>query len=414
MNRTAVALLAAIESLVAAAIGLGIAIVPLTVLWAVKYNMTIGWSVFWRAACDLWLLGHGVDLHIALDTKTATALGLPGAAAPFTITIAALGCALLVVILGIRIGRRAALTDYPVTAAVAALVVYGIVAAMATLSAQASVVRPSVPQGVFIPVFVFAIGVVGGVVAGLVVEPPGAVTGIERSLRERIDALPEQARRAIGASLRGGVAAVALTLCAAAVLVAVALAVHFSAVVGLYERLQTGVVGGATLTLGQLAFLPNLVIWGAAWLVGPGFAIGAGSSVSPLGTQLGPIPSVPVLGALPHGSSAFGFLGILVPVLAGLAAALLVTVRDRGTSPAPMSIGNAVVSGIGIGIVAGFLLALGSWWSAGSIGPGRLAEAGPDLWRVGLFAAVETGIAAVVGMLAGSRFRDAGGVASDR
>ncbi len=458
MNRTAVALLAALESLIAAAIGLGIALVPLTVLWAAKYNMTVSWLVFWRAACDMWLLGHGVDLRVALDAKTATALGLPGAAAPFAITIAALGCALLVVVLGLRVGRRAAKTDYPLAGVVAALATYLIVATIVTLSAQATVVRPSVWQGILLPLFVFALGVIGGVVAGIVVDPQETSTGVEDTLRDRVADLPSEVRRGIIAALRGGMAATALTLGAAGILLALTLVVHFSSVVGIYERLQTGALGGAALTLAQLAFLPNLVIWTASWLIGPGFALGTGSGVSPIGTQLGPIPSVPVFGALPQGSPAFGFLGILVPVLAGLAAAILVSARERrseaaasfpstgttasssaspltssplassaassstsspvtsssraysrlASAPAPSrSIASLVLTGIGIGVVAGLLLGLAAWWSSGAIGPGRLVEAGPNPLLIGSLAAAETGIAAIVGMIVGSRSREA-------
>lgn len=403
MNRTAVALLAALESAIAAAIGLGIAVVPLTVLWAAKYGMSVSWGVFWRAACDLWLLGHGVDLRIALGAETTQALGLPGATAPFEVTIAALGCSLLVVLLGIRVGRRAARTPYPQAGVVAALAAYGLIALLVSVSAQNPVARPALWQGILLPIFVFAIGVIGGAVAGAILEPADTPTGLERSLRNGVSAIPEEVRDGIQAAVRGGAAATALTFAAAAVLLALALLVHFSAIVGLYQGLQTGVLGGAVLTLAQLAFLPNLVVWTASWLIGPGFAIGSGSSVSPLGTALGPIPGVPVLGALPHSSPALGFFGILVPVLAGLAAGLLVSLRQRRSSPVPPAIGTLVLTGIGIGVAAGILIGLAAWWSSGAIGPGRLAEAGPDPIVVGLVAAAETGVAGVVGMFAGGR-----------
>ncbi|MDQ1579348.1 MAG: hypothetical protein QOD05_123, partial [Microbacteriaceae bacterium] len=48
MNRTTVALLAALEALIVVAIGIGIALVPLTVLWAAQYHLAIDWLVFWR------------------------------------------------------------------------------------------------------------------------------------------------------------------------------------------------------------------------------------------------------------------------------------------------------------------------------------------------------------------------------
>ena len=103
MRRTTIALLAGLEASVAALIGLGIALVPLMLLWAVHFGLAVDATVFLRAAADVWLLGHGVDLIVQLDPVTAGGLGLPGAGDPFPITIAA---ARLRPRLGGRSGRR--------------------------------------------------------------------------------------------------------------------------------------------------------------------------------------------------------------------------------------------------------------------------------------------------------------------
>jgi hypothetical protein len=150
-------------------------------------------------------------------------------------------------------------------------------------------------------------------------------------------------------------------------------------------------------------FLPNLVIWAACWLIGPGFSIGAGSTVSPLSTTLGPIPSVPVLGALPQGDLAFAFVGLLVPLLAGfLVGALLswpLAARIRSAGRGTWILG----AGLGSGVVGGAILGLLAWASAGAIGPGRLQQAGPDPLMVGLLAALELGVSTVLGMVASRR-----------
>ena len=57
MNRTTVALLAALEALIVVAIGLAICLVPLTVLWASQYHLGADWFAFWRAGADIWLVG---------------------------------------------------------------------------------------------------------------------------------------------------------------------------------------------------------------------------------------------------------------------------------------------------------------------------------------------------------------------
>ena len=49
MRRTTIALLAALEASVAALIGLGIALVPLMLLWALHFGLAVDAVVFFRA-----------------------------------------------------------------------------------------------------------------------------------------------------------------------------------------------------------------------------------------------------------------------------------------------------------------------------------------------------------------------------
>ena len=144
------------------------------------------------------------------------------------------------------------------------------------------------------------------------------------------------------------------------------------------------------------------MLWAAAWLFGPGFAIGVGSSVSPVGTSLGPVPALPVFGALPTGEPTFGFLGLLVPVVAGfLAGAAVRPALARSLDRVgPLTVlGVGVAGGVVAGALAGFLAAA----SGGSAGPGRLAEVGPDPLVVALVAAAEFGVAITLGLAAASR-----------
>lgn len=416
MNRTTVALLAALEAVIVAAVGLGIALVPLTILWAAQYHLAVDWFIFWRAAGDIWLMGHGVNLTIALDSVTAATLGLPGAAVPFQITIAALGFAMFTAVFGVRTGLRASETAYRPTGVVTALAVFAALSAIVTLTSGSSLVHPSLWQGMLLPPFVYGIGIGIGIGAGLArrermrraaatdtapVPRPGRLAS---ALRMRLDALPLALRSGAAAAARGGTAATALIVAGAALVLTVLIVVDFGSVVGLYERLQSGALGGAALTIAQAAFIPNFVIWTVAWLIGPGFAIGTGSSVGPVATQLGPIPIVPLFGVLPPGTLALGFLGLLVPLLAGFLAALLLR-SHVNRSAAVHGPGWVFVTAVGVGCVAGIELGLLTWWSAGAIGPGRLHDVGPNPWMVGLLAAAEVAIAAGIGMLAGGRIR---------
>ena len=202
------------------------------------------------------------------------------------------------------------------------------------------------------------------------------------------------------AAAAGGVAAVAAIVAAASLLLAILLFANFPAIIRLYEGLQGGGGGGLILTAAQLSFMPNFVAWVVSWLIGPGFALGTGSSISPLGTQLGPVPSLPILGALPAGDLAYGFIGLAVPILAGVAAALFLRpklVLMLGGLPHTRWL---IVTAVGIGVVGGVLLGILAWASSGAAGPGRLIDVGPNPFAVGGWGALELTIAALIGMLA--------------
>ena len=390
MNRQLTALFAAFEALLVVAIGIAIPLVPLTLLWGIQYGLAIDWAVFWRAAVDIWLIGHGVDVALILDPAIAAALGLAGADAPVKVTIAALGFALLTVLLGARAGRRVAEAGHRFLGELVSLSVVALASLAVTFSVLHPLARPSLVQGTLLPTLVFALGLAIGVrrTRSEMDAPPGPIRGW-------LDRLPPRVLPALVTALRGGTAAAAAVLALAALLTTAAIAISYARIITLYESLHTEVLGGVAVTLGQLAFLPNLVIWTASWLVGPGFAIGTGSVVSPLGTQLGPIPAVPILGALPSGDSGFGFLGLLVPIVTGfLVGAVLGTRRHAALDRIAL-----IVGGIGTGIVGGVILGLLAGFSAGVAGPGRLATVGPDPWAVGAWAALEIGVSATLGIL---------------
>jgi hypothetical protein len=395
VTRRLTVLFAGLESLLVLAIGVAIPLVPLTIIWAAHFGFAPAWPVFWRAAVDVWLLGHGVDVIFTLDPLLAEALGLPAAADPVKVTIALLGFALLTMLLGARAGGRIAETGHRMLGGLTAVVVFGAASLGVTATVLHDAARPSLVQALILPAVIFGAGVAIGLLRA-------------RRARDRdplavwLDDRSPELRAATGAALRAGVAAVALTVAVAAVAVALLFVTRFPDMIGLYEALHTEVVGGVALTAGQLAILPNLVLWAVAWFVGPGFAIGAGSHVSPVGTALGPIPALPVFGALPTDDSAFGFAGVLVPVVAGFLAG--VAVRPA-LARALGYLGPVVVLGVvaGGGVVGGLLMGVLAAASGGAAGPGRLVEVGPDPVAVGLVAAAEFAVAIGIGLAAASR-----------
>lgn len=418
MNRQLTALFSALEALLVIAIGVAIPLVPLTVLWALQYGLQIDWVVFWRVAADLWLLGSGVDLRMTLAPAIASNLAFVGAGTPFMITLAPLGLGLLTVLLGVRAGRRIGETPHRLLGISIGVIVFAAVSFAVTASATIEAAKPTAWQGTVLPTVVFAIGVVIGSRLGRVsvldLRPDADASFV--SSPDRPDAVlakrfaagvigrfgPMQVHyRAVAAvAIRAGTFAVGVVLAASAVIVALLFLSNYATIIALYESVHAGVLGGISLTVGQVALVPNVVIWAASWLVGPGFAIGAGSAVSPLGTVLGPLPAVPILASIPAaGTLAFGFLGLLVPVLAGFAAGVGFRSRLTRVLGRNATLPTLAVTGLLIGVAGGALLGVLAWVSGGAAGPGRLVDVGPSGWLVALWATLEIGCAAVVGLL---------------
>jgi hypothetical protein len=402
MNRTVVILLAAFEAFLALAIGIGISLVPLTIMWAFRLDLGLGWDVFYRASADIWLAGHGVDLTVTLDPKLAAAVALPGADKPFLISIAPLLFAVLTALLGVRLGRKTIEAGARFVAPVAALATFGGLTVIVAITAIQEAAMPVMWMALSFPTIIFAFGMFIGA-RGELGRSGGRADRVQQRVVTWADGLPTHIRFVISASLAGGTAAAAAVVAFSGVVLAVLLVVNFSTIIRLYEGLQGGAGGGLILTAAQLMFMPNFVIWVASWFVGTGFAIGTGSLVSPVGTQLGLVPSLPILGALPTSNLAWGFLGILVPIAAGFAAALIIRPRLVHMLGGLSHLRWIAITVLGIGLVGGAVMGLLAWASGGAAGPGRLVDVGPNFWLTGLIAAAEFAVAAALGMLAGSR-----------
>ncbi|PYY37603.1 hypothetical protein DEJ16_04455 [Curtobacterium sp. MCJR17_055] len=401
MNRLGTALLAVIEAIVTVGVGVGVALVPLTLLWAFEYGLQVDWSVFWTAAGNVWLVGHGVDVTFTLGSAAAEATGLPGASAPIVVTLAALGFAVVTAWLGGRAGRRFAETEHRVTGVLVGTAAVAALGLLVALTATTSATHPVIWQAVVLPALWF--GVPAVVTAEVCRRRRGqAADPLTLRVVDLVGRIPALWRGVVGFGLRAGTVATACVVAVAGILVGFALLGSFAEVITLYERSHAGVVGGIAMTVGQLAFVPDLVGWATAWLVGPGFAIGAGSSVSPLGTVLGPLPAVPLLGALPTSGHTFGLVWILVPVVAGFVTGGLLRPRlVRALGSADSALYRAL-GGVVTGLVAGVLTGVVTGLTAGSAGPGRLAVVGPDALVVGAVAALEVGVPAIIALAIGS------------
>ena len=214
--------------------------------------------------------------------------------------------------------------------------------------------------------------------------------GASRALGHRFaDHLPVWGR-ALPSAL---VAAQGVMALAGAAVLATSIAVYADRVTQLADGLAPGVAGGVVLFLAQLAFLPNLIAWSAAWSLGSGFTIGDGSVVSPSGTDLGLVPGIPVLGALPpEGPGGWTDLAWLAAgVVAGVVAAVLV-MRGR---PRARFDETCLVGGLA-GVLSGLLFTGLAALTRGDLGTGRLTDLGPRLLESGVMAVTLMGLSGMV------------------
>lgn len=145
-------------------------------------------------------------------------------------------------------------------------------------------------------------------------------------------------------------------------------------------------VGAGAVVLLQLAWLPTVLVWALAWLTGAGFSLGVGTLFSPGAVSTGALPALPVLGALPV--SGIGSAAIWVPLVPVGAAALCAWSRRRQLRELSLRdalAASAAATGV---LVVGAGAAF--WAASGSVGPGRLAHAGPSALGLVLLA-VECG-----------------------
>src|SRR5699024_8407073 len=152
---------------------------------------------------------------------------------------------------------------------------------------------------------------------------------------------------------------------------------------------------------------PTVIAWGMAWIAGPGFAIGSGTAVSPSGTSLGVVPGVPLFGIVPESGSGWLLLVALVPIALGALAGWIArrAYADDWASDRDGDEGFAPRVAIAVGIAgcSGAVAAVIAAASSGSLGPGRLAEVGPDPGPVALTVGIEALVGAAILLLSPMR-----------
>ncbi|PZU40668.1 MAG: hypothetical protein DI573_03330 [Microbacterium sp.] len=404
MYRVLVALLCALDAAIAAAVGLAMVAAPLTLLWVFGMGSAADWAALWPATGAIWQLGHLVPMQITLPAELIAA-GIPVDAASFPLSVAPLALAVFSAVFGLRSGARAARAGAWLTGAASALAVSAAASTLVALTSANPVAAPVLWQAILYPAAVYTIAVLAG---GIACAWNEGDDGIVDAVRDALAAHGRPWAHVVEATVRASIIAAAVLVGAGAIAFAVAVFAGAGEIIALFQAGNIDGVGATIITLGQLAYLPTLVIWAVAWIAGPGFAFGAGTAVSPVGTEIGPVPGIPVLGALPEVQSMWLLLVVLIPVAAGalagwVARSDLVAAADAAASPASAStdrmlprLVTALATALVVaGIVAGLAAA-----ASGSLGPGALVDVGPHAGMVALAVGAEVLVGAAILLLA--------------
>lgn len=323
-----------------------------------------------RAGADAWLIGHGSRLVLS---------GLPLGIVPLALTT-------VLAVAAFRSGRRSArnaaeVTDDRVLAGgvVTFAGAYVVIAVLICVLASQPGTQPGLGRSVL-----------GAVLVSVLAGGLGLTVGTGR-YDDWLVLVPTWLRETLVAALGGALA----LLTVGAGLVAVSLLFSFNEAANVLSSLGFSAGDALTYTFVMALMAPNLALLGSAYLLGPGFAIGVGTSVSPTGVSLGAIPAFPVLAALPAEGSTPGWL-VLVLGVPVIAAAVGVVISRKGAEPLALDLAamRGAAAGFGSGVVITVAIAL----AGGPMGTGRLAEIGAPTAEILVFA---TGLMSVGGLLGG-------------
>ncbi|MFF1835309.1 DUF6350 family protein [Streptomyces sp. NPDC058231] len=414
-GRTSVLASAFLRGVLAAGLGLGSLTVLVMVVWISSPAPDSGLGGALHTAAGIWLLAHGAQL-VRTDT-------LSGAPAPVGVVPLLLTAALVWLVH--RVARDVMESDEgraaPSARTAFCLVTGGylLVATVVALYAKGGPMPAQRWSLLFRMVPVVAGAAAAGVwtAAGRPVgpAPSWAPARLRRMLArsrfpERVDAVCRSAAAGTVALLGGG-----------ALVTAVALVWHERAVQDSFLGLSGDWTGRASVALLALVLVPNAAMWAAAYGLGPGFALGTASTVTPFALTGHPaLPNFPLLAAVPAVGPGTppNWAAVVVPVAAGATIAWF-TARNavpvRGMRQGVWGLWEttltAALAAVGCGVGAAVLAAA----AGGPLGTGALAEFGPVWWLTGAAALAWTMLLGVPGalLLRGWRLRECPGAEED-
>ena len=191
----------------------------------------------------------------------------------------------------------------------------------------------------------------------------------------------------------GGLSVLAL-VAASAVASVIALVAGWSRMAGIQEILGAASGADTAFIVGaQLLFAPTVMAWAASWWSGAGFLTATDSLHSPVVAGTGPIPPIPLLGAVPE--TAPGMWVILVPIMLGIGLGVVASRSFRREH-----LLHQTAQGVLSSVIVASVTALWMWSATMSMGSVRLSSMGPRVGWVTLALVLEIALPALIIALA--------------
>ncbi|VTY05708.1 cell division protein PerM [Rothia mucilaginosa] len=355
-------------------------VAAMAAVWATNGFGGTEFSSVAAMSAHLWLLIHGVPLDLS---------AVFGASAG-TMTLVPLGLSILPLLFCYRSGRRLARASYEGEFLIPVLsgsVTYALICSAVYGWASPNPKPLQVLNAALVPLGIVVVGLMWG--GYREARSLSRMVGVDTA--EQISQMSQYSRWAgsyVWAVVRAAVVAAVAFVGLGALLLALGILGGWSQVVATYQELHAGAVGDAAVTLLQLGFLPNLVIYAMSWSTGAGFAFGTGTSIGLTSSTVGSLPMLPLLGAVPNSLGDVGLLGLLVPVVAGAVAGwwFLREGEDHLDEWVALKVPfrplSALLSSLALGVLTGVLTSLATLWlgwiSYGSLGVGRFTEVGAE------------------------------------
>jgi len=234
-------------------------------------------------------------------------------------------------------------------------------AAMATLLALFSRSTNVSPQWYLAPVFAFFISYLASLTAGS---------------RFRISQAVSYATRVL-----------AILIGASFIVLSLLIFTHLSTFKNISIVLQPGILGSILLFALNLFYLPNLAIAALSFFTGTGFAVGAGTLVSPFTHNLGAIPTLPLLAVIPTYSSKWALSAIVFVIAVGA----LLAVWALGSSSRAL-IQAMILIAVSVAVIA--------YLASGSLMTPAMSAVGVSIWKLALSIVLEIGAGVALMVLA--------------